>query len=76
MTRLEKKKQSRSKDLELALEWHQDLRGALLETIFENNDVRIIKRQFKHKFTKGDRRKRNHYLKRTLMCKYCSIALD
>lgn len=76
MTRIDKKKLKLGQDSDKAMSWFIDHRAYLLEAMFENIDIRIINKQFKEKFTKGGRHKRNVYLKRTLMSKYISIAIN
>lgn len=74
MTRLEKKEADLDRDLGLWMEWFQDFRGAMLEALEENIDVRVIVRQFKRKMIR--RGNYNRWFNRTRMGHYEQVALD
>ncbi|ABY63161.1 hypothetical protein ST201phi2-1p336 [Pseudomonas phage 201phi2-1] len=73
-TRLEKKLLKDYLHSQSFVEWFQDFRGALLETLEENNDPRVIIRQFKNRMVK--RGNRNVWFRRTRMAHYVKVALD
>lgn len=74
MTRLEKKERKLYENIRLFCDWLQDLRGGLLETLEENNDTRVIIKQFKHRMIK--RGNRNSLFKRSKLDHYVKVALD
>lgn len=72
--RLIKKEAKLYRDVQLFCEWLQDFRGALLETLEENNDPRVIVRQFKNRMIK--RGNRNVLFRRSKLSHYVKVALD
>lgn len=72
--RLSKKEAKMYRDVQLFCDWLQDLRGALLETLEENNDPRVIVRQFKNRMIR--RGNRNVLFRRSKLAHYVKVALD
>lgn len=74
ITRSEKKALDYDNDLDKYLDWLMDFRGAMMEAIGENSDLRVIVRQFKRRMTKHGTR--NRYYKRNRLNHVVKFAID